>query len=303
MLSRYAHQGLTWIDLESPTREEAVALGEEFSLHPLVVNELIADTERAKVDVYANAIYLALHFPIKNRSTGHIEEAEVDFVLLGDTLITVHYDLIDPLHDFARMFEAGSYLDGAQKGTHAGMLFFLQMRELYKHSFFILASVEGMIREIEKDIFKGSEAGMVARLSRAASALIDIRGAMRSHKETLKSLNGVTARLYGQEFSDFMNVIEGECMHLDLALEENRQMLQDMRRTNDSLLSAKTNAIIRQLTVISVVVMPLNLIAFIFAMHSQYLYLDQAWQLGAVLVGMAAIGLVTLLYFRSKKWL
>ncbi len=303
MLSRYAHQGLTWVDLEAPTREEALAIGEEYGLHPLIVSELVTHTERAKVDVYANSIYLALHFPIKNRSTGHIEEAEVDFVLLGDTLITAHYDLIDPLHDFARMFEAGSYLEHAETGTHAGILFYLQMRELYKHTFFIMNSVEEMIREIEKDIFKGNESAMVERLSKAASALIDIRGAMRSHKETLKSLGNATARMYGPEFIGYVSAIEGECAHLDLALEENRQMLQDLRRTNDSLLSAKTNAVIRQLTVISVVVMPLNLIAFIFAMHSQYLYLDQAWQLGSVLVGMVIVGIISLLYFRSKKWL
>ncbi len=303
MLSRYSHQNLTWIDLECPTREEAAAVGEEYGLHPLVVSELSVRSERCKVDTYQNALYAVLRFPVRNRSTGHIEEAEIDFVLLGDTLITTHYELVDPLHDFARMFEAGTHRGISSSGDHAGMLFFLQMRELYKHTFFILESTEAMIREIEKEVFKGKEDAMVERLSKASSAVLDIRAALRSHKEMLRSVSQSGGRMYGPEFGSYMAVVEGEYAHIEQALEESRQMVSDLRRTNDSLLSSKTNAIIKTLTVISIVFAPLNLTAFIFAMHSPYIELETPEKLAAVFGAMGLMCLGSILYFRSKKWL
>ena len=303
MISRYTHQGLNWVDLENPTREEADSLGEEFGLHPIVTNELIARSEREKVDVYENSIYLILHFPLKNRSTGHIEETEIDFVLMRNAIITTHYELVDPLHDFARLFEADSYLKNGIIGDHAGFIFFAQMRELYKHTHFLLESVERDIRQMEKEVFNGDENDMVTRLSNTNRALIDIRSSLRFHKEVVKSFGQAAARLYGPEFIAYTNLIESEYATIERSLEENRQMLQDLRRTNDSLLSAKTNESIRRLTVFNVILMPLTLITTIFAMHSRLLYIDEPWQLGAVFGVMALVALIFISYFRSKKWL
>jgi magnesium transporter len=303
MISRYTHQNLVWIDLESPTREEAESLSEEFGLHPIVTTELLERSEREKVDIYENSIYLILNFPLRNRTSGNIEETEIDFVLMKNAIVTTHYELIDPLHDFARLFEADSYLKNGQIGNHAGYIFFAQMRELYKHTHFLLESVERDIRQMEKEVFDGNESEMVTRLSVTNRALIDIRSALRYHKEMIKSFSQACARLYGPEFIYYSGLIESEYATIERSLEENRQMLHDLRRTNDSLLSAKTNDSIRRLTVFNVILLPLSLVTTIFAMHSHLLYIDEPWQLAAVLGTMAAMGILFVSYFRSKKWL
>ena len=303
MISRYTHQGLTWVDLESPTRDEAESVGDEFGLHPIVTNELMVRSEREKADIYENSIYLILHFPLRNRSTGHITETEIDFVLMKNAIITTHYELVDPLHDFAKLFEADSYLKNGQIGEHAGFVFFSQMRELYKHTHFLLESVERDIRDMEKEVFNGDESQMVTRLSDTNRALIDIRSSLRYHKEVIKSFSNACARLYGPEFVSYAGLIESEYATIERNLEENRQMLQDLRRTNDSLLSTKTNESIRRLTVFNVILLPLVLITGIFAMHSELLYIDQPWQLAVVFGAMALVAIIFVSYFRSKKWL
>jgi len=303
MISRYTHQGLTWIDLESPTREEVAALSEEFELHPIIANELLTSSERAKVDLYENAIYLILHFPIQNRTSGTVEEAEIDFVLLKNTLITTHYELIDPLHEFAKVFEVGSLLSSTNMGEHAGFLFFAQIRELYKHTLFILDSVGHDIRDIERHIFAGDEAKMVAKISNTNRALIDIRQTVRYHRETLKSFSGACHRVYGEEFGYYVNAIEGEYERLSQSLVEHRETLRDLRETNDSLLSTKTNQTIKRLTVVNVVLLPLGLISWIFSMHSTLLELNDPNQLMLVFAAMAITCLIIVIYFRSKKWL
>ncbi len=303
MISRYNHQKINWIDLESPTHEEIVTIAEEFDLHPVVSNELLAPSERAKVDVYSNSIYLILHFPIHNNKTEHIEEVEVDFILTQDNLITTHYELVEPLHEFAKVFEVGSYLNSGKNNSHAGFLFFFAMRELYKNSLFILESLGHEIHEVEKKIFAGNEAEMVANISKINRALIDIKQSMRYHRETLKSFNQACIKMYGDEFAYYLNAIAGEYERIEQLAEENRQMIRDLRETNDSLLSAKSTATIRRLTAVNVVVLPIMLIVFIFGMNSIYLRLDDALSIILVFGSMIVVGLISFIYFRSKKWL
>ena len=303
MISRFTHQGLTWIDLESPTREELLTTSEENNLHPVVSTELLAPSERAKVDLYSNSIYLILHFPITDKSTGHVTEVEVDFVLLKDKLITTHYELIEPLHEFAKQFEVGQYLERGQSEIHAGYLFFFAVRELYKHTLYIVESVGKQIRDIEHHIFAGDEAEMVAQISKANRALIDIKQSLRYHKETLRSLSQACKQLYGEQFGYYVSAIEGEYERVEQAAEEHRQTIRDLRETNDSLLSSKTNSTIRRLTAINVILFPLGFISWVFAMHSKYLSLDDPRMLAAVFAGMALIVIVSTVYFRSKKWL
>lgn len=303
MISRYSLESLSWIDLEAPTREEVILLSEEHNLHPIVANELLATSERSKVDLYSDSIYLILHFPLRNRTSGRIEETEVDFVLFENTLITTHYELVDPLHDFARLFEVGSYLHHERKTSHAGFLFFAAIRELYKHTFFLLDSVGRETREIEKHIFGGNEAHMVARISNANRSLIDIRQALRYHKDTLRSFTAACKKIYGEDYAYYANAIQGQYEQIAQILEESLQTLRDLRETNDSLLSTKTNATIRKLTVVNIVMLPLGLIAWIFAMHSKYLSLDDPKALLAVFIGMAIICVVSIIYFRRRRWL
>ena len=303
MISRYNHQKINWVDLESPTHEEIVTIAEEFDLHPVVSGELLNRSERAKVDIYSNAIYLILLFPIRNKKTEHVEEVEVDFVLTENTLITTHYELVDPLHEFAKVFEAGNYLNNGKNNTHAGFLFFFAIRELYKNSLFLLEGLGHDIRDIEKHIFAGDESEMVAHISKINRALIDIKQSMRYHKETLKSLSQACIKMYGEDFGYYLSAIEGEYERIEQLAEESRQMIRDLRETNDSLLAAKSTATIKRLTAVNVVVMPIMLIVFIFGMNSIYLRLDDVWSMSVVFSVMALVGLLSFRYFRSKKWL
>lgn len=303
MISRYSHQGIAWVDLESPTNDEINLLAEEYNLHPVISGELVSSSERAKVDLYDDAIYLILHFPLRNRKTGHIAETEIDFVLKKNALITTHYELIDPLHDFSRLFEVGTYLTNSKIGEHAGYLFFAQIRELYKHTQYLIEGVGKEIREIEKHIFMREEAEMVSKISKTNRSLIDIRQSLRYHKEVLKSFSVACKRLYGDDFGYYVSAIEGEYERLERAVIEERDTLKDLRETNDSLLSTKTNDTMKRLTTVNVIMLPLGLITWIFAMDSKYLRLDDAQSLGIVFLGMIVICISTIVFFRKKKWL
>jgi len=121
MISKYTYKKLTWVDLESPTKEEVITLKDEYKLPDLVADELYEPTTRSKIDKYDNVIYLILHFPVLD-GKGQTER-EIDFAIGKNFIITTHYETIDPIHEFSKIFEVNSILDKTNMGDHAGFFF------------------------------------------------------------------------------------------------------------------------------------------------------------------------------------
>lgn len=85
MLTRYTHEGVTWIDLESPRKDEVRLLMEEFDIDPLTAEELLLPTAKPRVDAFPHYCYLILHFPAL-RHAGSNKEQEVDFIIGKNSL-------------------------------------------------------------------------------------------------------------------------------------------------------------------------------------------------------------------------
>jgi len=304
MISRYTYKKITWIDLESPTQEEVRGLMKEFDIHPLVANELLAPTLRPKVDLYNNLIYLILHFPAFQHSHGHKPEQEVDFIIGKDFIITTHYTMIDTLHEFSKVFEVNSIIDKSHIGNHAGFIFFYIAKELYRSLAQELEYVNTALEAVEEDIFKGKEKEMVEEISRINRNLLNFKQAIRLHQDVLSSLEIAGLRFFGDKFSYYLSSISGEYYKIASQLEGNRETMLELRNTNDSLLSAKQNEVMKILTIMAFITFPLSLIAGIFGMNTSYVPI--VGTPGDFWIVMSIMGFATFLmfmYFKRKNWI
>lgn len=304
MISKSIYKKLTWIDLESPTREEITAIKEEFDLPDLVADELRLPLYPAKVNRYDRCIYLVLHFPVFSKKAGRVIEQEVDFIIGQNFVITAHYESVNALAEFGKLFEINSTLDRGVAVSHAGFLFFHVIQELYRFVRVELDTINDSIRDIERHIFNGNESKMVSVVSAANRTLVDFKQALRFHNETLLSLETAGSDFFGKEFSYHLNVITGEYRKMQKTIEDHKEILRDLRETNDSLLTAKTNDIITKLTIMNFIMLPLGLITWVFAMHVGSGPLLQDMQDFLIVMGaMAATGIVMIIYFKQRKWL
>lgn len=302
MISKYTYRKLTWIDLESPTKEEVYRLMEEYHLPSLVGEELITQTLRSKVDLYEDIIYMILHFPASNHQGKKSDEQEVDFVIGKDFIITAHYEVVDPLHEFSKLFETDSMLDKSMVGSHAGFLFFYIIRELYKQAMLQLDDINNSLREIEKNIFDGQEGEMVAVISNLNRTLVDFKQATRFHRETLRSFESAGTQFFGSEFSYYLSAITGEYNKVQNVLDGHKEILSDLKETNDSLLTSKTNDTIKKLTIMTFIMLPLTLITGIFGMNSDVVFIHNKFSFLFVLGCMALAGVLMFIYFKRKQW-
>lgn len=110
MLMRYEHRGVTWIDLERPTRDEVMLLMKEYSLDPNVAEELLLPSPKTRMETRDTYLYLIFHFPsFKHSHRRH--DQEIDIVLGKKFIITTRYDIVDPLHKFSKVFDVNSLLE------------------------------------------------------------------------------------------------------------------------------------------------------------------------------------------------
>lgn len=252
MISRYSRHGLTWIDLESPTREELLHISEEFGLSKLVEEEMFSNTLRSKVDLYDQFIYLILHFPVYNKKNKLRNDQELDFIIGKNFIVTVRYEAIDPIHEFAAMFENVEQLDQHKKISDSGILFMEMMKQLYKASSKELEEIANRIPEIENNIFNDREEAMVKIISQTNRRLLDFKQAIRFHGDILRSYETASKHFFGEQYSYYATVIMSEHNKVSTMLEGHHDLLKELQRTNDSLLAAKSNTILRRLTILSV---------------------------------------------------
>lgn len=304
MISRYTHKKITWVDLESPTHEEVRQVTKEFGVHSIVGNELLMPTVRSKVDLYDNFIYLILHFPVFEHSHGHGRPQEVDFIVGKNFIITTHYETIDSLHEFSRIFEVNSIIDKSHFGAHAGFVFYHLVRGLYKSTGEELRSLSGALRGVEDKIFNGKEREMVVEISRVHRHILNFKGAITLHDEVLSSLEVAGMELFGASFAYYLRAITGEYYKISNELESNREMLLELRETNDSLVSTKQNEVTKILTIMAFIILPSGFIANIFGMNATGTpIVGMPGDFWIIVVFMALTMGLAFGYFKYKRWL
>jgi magnesium transporter len=302
MLTKYTHKNIVWIDLESPTKEEVYKVMNEYSIHPTIAEELLLPTMKPRVDLHDNFIYLILHFPAFRHTHHYQQNQEIDFIIGKNFIITTRYDTIDPLHKFSKIFETNSILDKSDIGTHAGFVFFFMIKKLYKSLEHELEYISDALEKIEEDIFKGREREMVISLSIVSRDLLNFKQAMHAHKEVLSSFEEAGVEFFGKDFTHHVKSIIGEYYKVNSMIEMHNDSLNELRQTNDSLLTTKQNEVMTTLTIMAFLTFPLSLIASIFGMNTKILPIvgnpNDFW----IIIGiMLVLIFIMFIYFKIKK--
>lgn len=304
MITRYEHQGVQWIDVERPTPEEVDQLVEEFQLGPSVAQEMVTPTVKPRVDLYPTFIYLVLHFPATRDTRGSKNDHEVDLVVGKEFLITVHYEMVPAIHDFSRSFEAAMLLKKSKGTFHSGHVIFELANRLYQSVENELDAIEDSVGKIERAIFGGREKEMVKPISMTTRELLTHKRLIGNQEDTLKMFEQAGVSLFGDQFRNFM----GSMTALHYRVYNRAQMLMDtlaeLRNTNDSLLSTRQNEIMKNLTVMASIILPLSLVASIFGMNTtDNPIIGEAHDFWIIVGVMTVVGLVVVMYFQIKRWM
>ncbi len=303
MLSRHNHNGVVWIDLLSPTAKEVADIAIEFDLDHTTAEELLLPSLKPRVDFNDKWIYLILHFPAL-RHGRKTKEQEVDFVVGEKFIITTHYDAVDPLHKFSKVFEANSMLDRSHMGEHAGFLLFYMLKNLYKAVDHEGEYIRRELAHIEEHVFTGHEVAMVESISKSARDLLNLRQAIEPHREVLHDLETNGSKFFGTDFVPFLKAMSNEYYRVHNHIMRNTESLHELRETNNSLLTTKQNETMRVLTIMALLTFPLALFVAIIdtdTVDNPVRHIPHGfWML---VLAVVSAGWFMFWYFKHRKWL
>ena len=167
-----------------------------------------------------------------------------------------------------------------------------------------LENIKDALNEVENRIFLGYEKRMVEVISELSRELIDFRQTSRLHKEVLESFSIVPKDFFGKNFDSFIEDIRTEYSTMHELIMNDRELLNDLRDTNDSLLSTKQTENMRLFSIMAFITFPLMLLLNLFMLpttHTPIIGNPYDWEIITCIVLLATIGM--LYFFKKKEWL
>lgn len=290
-----------WVDFNNPTEEEAKLLADVFRFHELAIEDAISEIHHPKVESYGDYLYVVLH-GIDFRAREHLfRTQDVDFFLGPRYLVTVHPGISRSIGKINELCLRNSRLLG--EGPAALMHRIIDvMVDNYRPE---VDKLEDRLDQLEKDVFAGTRQNLARRI-------LDFKRDVASLRRVVQPQRDVVGRLARREFPFISETLAYRYRdvydHL-VRLSDEATFLQD-RITSllDAYLSAvsnQLNSVMKVLTVIATVFMPLTFITGLYGMNVTlpHFGLGDDTVFWVLVLAMLAISVAMLALFRRRGWL
>jgi magnesium transporter len=295
--------GLTWVHLDTPTKEEATALAERFGWHPLDVEDVLSKRQRPKVDQYDDYRFVVLHFPVYDKNVQRLNAGELDVFLGPDYLVTLPtVELLPVTHLFQRVQDDPSLRDNLF-GKGSGYLLYHVLDDLFDYCFPILDKIGHKLDRIEDDIDDDRFEEVVRDISKAKQEIISYRKIVKPQRPTLRLLERHVERFLPEDLELYFDDLVDASERIWDILDNYKEVVEALETTNESALQHRQNDVLRVLTVVGAIFLPLTFLTGIFGMNVDYPGEGTHEAFWIILVGMLAsiVGMVA--FFRYKRWL
>src|SRR3954466_14179651 len=261
------HDGLRWINIERPGPVDQAWLEEHFEFHPLDYEDVRSRNQRPKVDEYDDYLFIVLHFPRYDKRVSRLNAAEVAIFVGPDFLITLPNE---PLQPIEYLFERCRTNEDVREDIFSkgpGYLLYKIVDDSVDASFPMLAKMGNKLERIEEDIFEGKGEEVVRDISNVKQEIINFRKVVRPQRAAFRDLERNKARYIAEDLDIyFEDIIDASERVWDM-LENYKEVVEGLEATNESALAHRTNETFRVLTAISLIFLPLTLIASVFGMN------------------------------------
>ena len=303
MIREIQTQSVTWINFSQPDEEDIRFLQENFDIHPLAIEEFITPTFRPKATHYPNCIFLTLHIPLFDSEARTTYPGEVDVVLTATHLITGHSTQIYQLEKFFQTLEKNIGKRRLHMSETPAHLLHTLVETLLESCFPRLDNITKKIEAIEHNVFQGNEKAMVREISYVKRDILNFRRTLMPQRSVLESLATRKTRFIPSSLIPYFHDLVGTNIRLWNTLENNKETIESLEDTNESLLSFKINEKMRIITIFSAILLPMTLYANILGINVTIPFQNADRAFLVHLSIMFTVAFLTYLFFRWRKWI
>jgi magnesium transporter len=298
-----AHGSVRWIDITHPGDPEIEWLRRTFNFHPLHLDDTISKIQRPKIDDADDYTFIVLHFPVYSKLVRITTPSEVDIFVGKDYLITVHSGALKPLGRFFKQCQDDPGQRAAAMGRSTGYLLYLIIDMLVDYCFPILNKISVNIEQIEDEIFEEKVRRTVQEISVVRRDIIAFRRIVKPLIPVIASLERKHRPVLGEDMDEYFGDISDHLSKIWDTLEDYKEVIEGLSDTINSLTSNRINEIIKVLTIISVILLPLTLISGIYGMNIELPAGRNPYAFEIVIGSMILVIGGMLLFFRWRKWI
>jgi magnesium transporter len=311
VLPYLSRRGVLWLNVEGLDRTVLEELGRVFSIHPLTLEDMLHTGQRPKIEDYEHYVFIVQYLFRHRRDVGdfQMEAEQISLVLGPNYVLTVQEgkpgDVFDPIRERIRSGH------GRIRRMGADYLAYALLDTIVDHYFPLLEAVGETVEDLQDELVLHPSPGLLPRLHALKRELLFLRRALWPTREVVLGMMDRigNAAIHAETRVYLRDVYDHAVQAIDI-LETYREMLADMVDVYLSSVSNQINQVMKVLTVIATIFIPLTFIVGIYGMNfntqvSPWNMPELNWRYGypAVLAGMALIAGGMLYYFKRRGWL
>lgn len=301
-IKEFKTKNFHWLDVENPTKEKIEEIAKKYNLYRLDTEDCQVITQIPKLVEHNDYLFLIVKFPLYLTEERESEGQELDMFISKENLLTFHSGKIPFYNKFLKNITQEKIV---QNYPTLGSLFYFILRKLHISYFSLLEKLSHQIEEIKKDIFSGKEREMVRKITITKRNILDLRKIVGPQLGIIRKLEKrVSFFKPEEEMTNRLEDITEKANEAWSALENDFNTIKSLEQTNNSLIQYKTNDIIIILTIFSVIILPLTLIASIYGMNIPWMpFLGHPYAFWIICGIMVTVILGMLAYFKKKRWI
>ena len=294
---------ITWINVEGLHETEVVRkFGEHFGFHPLVQEDILNTDQRPKMEDYGDYLYVVVKMLTYNGATNEIAAEQISLILGRNFVITFQEgkegDVFDPLRDQIRTGK------GRIRNSGADYLAYAMIDSIVDTYFIILEKLGERIEELEDKLVSEPTAGTLHLIHLLKRELIYLRKSVWPLREVISGMQRGQSSLIRETTLMYLRDIYDHTIQVIDSIETYRDMVAGMLEIYLSSVSNRLNSVMKVLTIIATIFIPLTFIVGVYGMNFHYMP-ELDWRLGYPVLWtfMILIAVGMLIFFRKRKWL
>jgi magnesium transporter len=291
--------GITWINVECLDQVEFIQhLGGAYKIHPLTVEDILDSDQRPKVEEFDDYLFITLK--AVNPSGGLVFE-HISLVLTLDTVITFQEKPGDCFGGIRKRILNNA---GRIRRMGADYLAYLLIDAVVDEYFVVLDALGSGIEDFEERALDENDETLIQDIQGFKRDLLRVRRVTWPLRESLSLLMRLDSRWMSGDLDPFLKDLHDHVLQAVEAVETYRELMAGVTEVNLSAVSNRLNKVMKVLTIISTIFIPLTFIVGVYGMNFRFMpELDIPWAYPAAWGVMVVIALGMLLFFKRRHWI
>jgi magnesium transporter len=293
---------VTWLNMDGIHQVDLIEkIGTHFRLHPLALEDVLNTDQRPKFDDYEDYICVILKMLTYNDKDNQLKVEQVSLIVGQNFVISlqeIEGDVFDPVRERLRKAR------GRIRKMGGDYLAYALVDAIVDNYFVVLEKIGEQIEVLEDELLSDPKPKTSRKIHDLKRELIFLRKSVWPLREVMGRLERGESSLIKEQTKPFLRDVYDHTVHVIDTVETFRDMMSGMMDVYLTSVSYKLNEIMKVLTIIATIFIPLTFIAGVYGMNFKYIP-ELEWRAGYALawVLMIAVGVSLLVYFRKKRWI